>query len=446
MKKLQIFLSALLLVGGIYASDSFEDSFDSFDSFSSESESESNSSGFGSELLSSLEIAGKLNLESRIITPVDKSQSKIDFDLEFSYAKDYSDFYTKLKINEEKEIEVDEAFIKVYYDKLVIDAGRIKNVWGKGDMLHPVDFMNGSDMSDLLYKDYAERSIGEDMLKFTYRGEGESKFIFAWAPNFNANKVQIEDGHPFTPRSIQALYDNNIYTEAQVEALAENDSDMKYNQFAIRHTNTKGRTDYGFTLYKGYIKDMNTVVLYNSNAELYNEKYAFGAEFSRVISGLNTRGEFVYNHTKDTDGNDPLVPNCSIEALIGFDRDLGISSINLNMQLLTTYLFNSDKARDNLDTKGYEADESYDGKVKETRSMLVVTVTDKFKNDTINPESKFVYEIDDDSFMFTNSIEFQLKDDIHLTTGYVWAKGQNESTFGQYEKSDYAFIQYEYNF
>jgi hypothetical protein len=213
---------------------------------------------------------------------------------------------------------------------------------------------------------------------------------------------------------------------------------MEYNQFAIRHTNTKGRTDYGFTLYKGYIKNQNLTVLKqnirkNTNHKIYNEKYAFGAEFSRVIASLNTRGEFVYNHTKDTDGDDPLVPNCSIEALIGFDRDLGISSINLNMQLLTTYLFNSDKAKDNLDTLTYDSDASYDGKVKETRSMLVVTLTDKFKNDTINPESKFVYEIDDDSFMFTNSIEFQLKDDIHLTTGYVWAKGQDSSTFGQYE-------------
>lgn len=445
MKKFQILLSAVLLVGSIYASDSFEDSFDTFDSFDSFGET-TEDSGFGAAALSSLEISGKLDLETRVITPVDKSQTKVNLDLELSYEKESSDLYTKLKINEDKEIEIDEAYIKIYYDKFVLDAGRIKNIWGKGDMLHPVDFMNATDLSDLLYRDYAERSIAEDMIKLTYRGEGEAKYIFAWAPNFNANKVQLENRHPFTPNSIQSIYNSNLYTEAQLEAFAENDSDMKYNQFAIRHTNTKGRTDYGFTLYKGYIKDQNTVVLKNPSAKLYNEKYAFGAEFSRVIASLNARGEFVYNHTKDTDGDDPLVPNSNIEALIGFDRDLGISSINLNMQLLTKYLLNCDKAKDSLDKNGYDSDQSYDGKIKEFRTMLVVTVTDKFKNDTINPESKFVYQIDDDSFIFTNSVEFQLKDDIHLTTGYVWAKGQNNSTFGQYDKTDYAFIKYEYNF
>ena len=54
------------------------------------------------------------------------------------------------------------------------------------------------------------------------------------------------------------------------------------------------------------------------------------------------RAEAAYYLTEDIAGDDPEVPNNSLEYLLGFDVDLGISSLNLNVQGTGSYILNSD--------------------------------------------------------------------------------------------------------
>lgn len=471
MKKLQILLSALLIAGSVMADDfdSFEDSF-SFDE------------GTAVEASSALSINGDLIVEERIVTPKDStSQSIADLNLELSYEKENSDMYAKVKFDEEGEVKLDEAYIRMYYNDLTVEAGRIKNVWGKGDMLHAVDFMNAMDLSDLFAPDYIDRSVGEDMIKLSYSTDGVSKYIFAWAPNFTPNSVEMENGNVFTPSSVQSIY--SLVDESTVRTLLDNGDDIENNQFALRYTNSTNGLDYGLTLYKGYDKDANlagvkmvkAAVAGNSNAisymmtngyykgtltdlgskdltklnikdTIYTENYALGAEFSKVLFGLNAKGEFAYNYTEDTKGDDPMVPNNNIDIILGFDRDLGISALNLNFQYQGKYLLNSSKADDNLDKYAFDADTSYDGEIHALSNRIIATLTDKYKYDTILPESKIVYQVEDGSFLFANSVEYKLKDDISLTVGYNWYSGDDDSTFGQYDNADYAFGKFVYNF
>lgn len=465
MKKFKYYLGALLIVTNIYGED-----FDTFDdSFSFGGE-------VGVEESSKLHIGGNIQLENRIITPVDRTKSMIDLDLDLSYERDNSDFFAKIKYDEEDNIEIDEAYLRVYYNSLTLEAGRIKNVWGKGDMIHPVDFMNSMDMSDLFNPTYAERTIGEDMIKLSYNTSGEGKYTFAYAPNFKPNNLELENGNPFTPSLVQNIYNAGLLNESQIRDALSNGDDYDNGQYALRYTNSKNGTDYGFTLYRGYDKTANLAGInmlsmvknghmgamnyalsngYINGTEVdfdkikgtvYTENYAFGSEFSRVLFGLNTKGEFAYRYTEDTKGDNPMIPNNSIELLLGFDKDLGLSNINFNFQWLGKYILNADNAKENLNKYGFDANTSFSGEVNELSNMLVFTISDKFKYDTILPESQFIYQVEDESFIFINSVEFKLKDDISLTTGYNWHYGDANSTFGQYDNADFAFAKFEYNF
>jgi hypothetical protein len=315
------------------------------------------------------------------------------------------------------------------------------------------------------------------MIKLSYSTDGVSKYIFAWAPNFTPNSVEMENGNVFTPSSVQSIYNTGLLDQSTVESLMENGNDIENNQFALRYTNSTNGLDYGLTLYKGYDKDANlagvkmikAALAGNSNAisymvangyslsnlesniakledTIYTENYAFGAEFSKVLFGLNAKGEFAYNYTEDTKGDDPMVPNNNIDIILGFDRDLGISALNLNFQYQGKYLLNSSKAGDNLDKYAFDADTSYDGEIHALSNRIIATLTDKYKYDTILPESKIVYQVEDGSFLFANSVEYKLKDDISLTVGYNWYSGDDDSTFGQYDNADYAFGKFVYNF
>lgn len=93
--------------------------------------------------------------------------------LSVKYSSSNADAEIKFNLNEttlkenQKDI-IDEAFITSYIGNFKLEAGKMKNVWGKGDKLHVIDNFNADDYSDFIIPDYLDRRVGTPMVKGSY--------------------------------------------------------------------------------------------------------------------------------------------------------------------------------------------------------------------------------------------------------------------------------------
>ena len=105
------------------------------------------------------------------------SRTKTDyfpfFNLNTAYSGDRADFEAKLKFNKNslgdyKWDMLDELTARLYAGDWVIEGGKMRVVWGKGDKLHVVDNFNANDHTDFVIPDYIDRRIAEPMFRVIY--------------------------------------------------------------------------------------------------------------------------------------------------------------------------------------------------------------------------------------------------------------------------------------
>lgn len=63
---------------------------------------------------------------------------------------------------------VNEVVARGYFGNWVVEAGKMKVVWGKGDKLHVLDNFNANDYTDFIFPDYIDRRIAEPMIRVAY--------------------------------------------------------------------------------------------------------------------------------------------------------------------------------------------------------------------------------------------------------------------------------------
>ena len=120
-----------------------------------------------------------------------------------------------------------------------------------------------------------------------------------------------------------------------------------------------------------------------------------------MLGRFNLRGELAYNLTDDVAGDNPWVHNNSIAWLAGFDVDIPVNNININIQEIGTYIFKGDKIDDAEGFSNYgvmksalkSCDVDYD-KTGYTNNKLVVNITDSWMNDKIAPEVTALWGIE----------------------------------------------------
>ncbi|MCK8827523.1 hypothetical protein MWH25_07180 [Natroniella acetigena] len=426
--------------------------------------------GFGDDFGSStseLEVEGSLEFDTRIILD-DSSDYPLNsfptLDLDLSYEKANSDFQAALNFDSEGNANIEEGFIRLFYDDFDISAGRQKIVWGKGDKLHVVDNFNAQDLTDFINPDYLDRKIGQEMVRLNYYlGSGNLELVYS--PQFSPNKLATQ-GEWSSPQ-LAELRTNFIEQFGEVAALRLQEElkgasrGLKYGQAGLRYTNSKSGYDYGFSFYQGRLKNpsMNREAINSLNnddcddydkddydeflADLnldYDRVSVFGAEFSSVIAGINARGELAYYLTEDTDGDNPSIHNNRVAWLIGGDKDLDWSNLNLNVQLKSELILNDDEIKDNPFHIDYNEDGDY------FTNMLVFKLSDSFKNERVLPEMSLVYNIEAQDYMLDNEIEFLLKDDTSFIVNYKIFSGDEHTTFGQFSDNDYLAARLKYSF
>ena len=484
--------------------------------------------------------------------------------IEFNYAGEYTDANIKLKfdndtIKEYPEDIIDEAYANGSFKegRFQLKAGKMKEVWGKGDKVHVLDNFNANDYSDFIFPDYIDRRIGEVMFKTTVNlsWDYNLKLEGIYAPMMTADRfasdgmlvpyaqkkltntvtsilkeqgaakatsaVNVTGGTVTVDESlVQAIIDLSEFS--QDDLYEDNIKSIKYGQAGARLTGTLAGIDWGASYYYGHYKQPSAnvekyaiyanqdeikagawesykakvvagireqagsaVAAYtdeqvftaakagtlgptaqaaanaldsDSIAELvgneltaneytldktlpslnYDQVQVFGLEAAFVLWKFNTRWEGAYNLTEDIAGDNPWVKNNSVSWLAGFDIDLPIHNLNLNVQETGTYILNNDKIEENKITVGYimgnplevpigTADVDYNSDGKYTKNKLIVLLSDKWLNEKLTTEVQGIYCFEDKGYMIAPKIEYNISEGLTFGLRGVYLYCDNEN-------------------
>ena len=370
------------------------------------------------------------------------------FNLNAAYSGERADFEAKLKFNKNslgdyKWDMLDELTARLYAGDWIIEGGKMRVVWGKGDKLHVIDNFNANDYTDFVIPDYIDRRIAEPMFRVIYnsplsvnlRIEGivtpvmtADRFAKSgeWTPykltkisglvrdtlGYNLGKklgaiktsTPADTGKTIKKYTEYLSYVNGI--NSNPESLYPDTAALEYAQAGLRATATFGPVDMGVSYYYGHNKQLSVNMKdylsgYNPTLKRstnlpefsYDKLQVFGVEAAAAIWRFNLRAEGAYNMTDDFVGDKPWVHNNSIAWLFGFDIDIPVSNLNMNVQECGRHVLKSNA----IGTYGgyaKELDVDYDSDGLYVSDKLVINVSDKYLNDKLTAECSCIIGIE----------------------------------------------------
>mgnify|MGYP006916033205 CR=1 FL=1 len=378
---------------------------------------------------------------------------------------------TKETLTDYKEDIIDELIIRGYFlDRhLVLEAGKMKVVWGKGDKLHVLDNFNADDYTDFIIPDYIDRRISTPMLRAVYSFDNAIAIEGVFTPflpkdRFAKEGMWVPGSYAKLNYTVKDAIMSNVSSGwtslAEASSFDEDDLypnvyNLKYAQGGLHITGTAGMVDWGASYYIGRYKqpsanleNMIVSVMTDKAVEAqiaqikasttmtdaqkkayisaaqekltaialpeldYDLKQTVGLEGATVVGRFNLRAEAGYNITKDIAGDDPWVHNNSISWLGGFDLDLPISNINLNVQETGTYILQSSKIKKGT-FKEYDVD--YDPKNRYTNNKLVVNISDSWMHDKVKPEITVMWGIERGDLVIQPKISYNPTPELTLS-------------------------------
>lgn len=355
---------------------------------------------------------------------------------------------------------LDELTARVFLGDFVIEAGKMRLVWGKGDKLHVLDNFNANDYSQFIIPDYLDRRIAEPMIHLVYNApiKENLRLEAVWTPIMTPDRFasdgkwqpyktkklasQIEQFLKGSVASAWTRYNTAVaggdasgiatYGAAYLALLDKaNDFDesdlyedtaaLKFGQVGGRITWTAGRVDLGVSYYYGHYKEPTVNYKKIERGDIseslgYDALNVFGAELATVLWKFNIRLEAAYNMTRDFAGDDPYIRNHSISWLGGFDIDLPFSCFNINIQETGTALLN-------IDGIDFDTDADYDSDSFYTHNKFVINISDKYLHEKLQWEIIAVVGVENGEVAILPKISYNPKAGFWLTArgGYLHA-------------------------
>lgn len=422
----------------------------------------------------------------------DALESDPSLRLDFDFKAAGSELEAKVRVDEaviedNPADSLEEATLRSYLGNFIVEAGKMKVVWGKGDKLHVLDLFNANDYSDFIIPDYIDRRLAEGMLRVTWNAPAGARLEAVWTPVMTPDRIPTEGTWaPANAKSLAAAatsYVENLalsaYTSAYAtvyaatsdgslagaaalaaaQAVTDEYSDasdllpdvatLDYGQYGLRLTFSVGGVDLGASYYLGHYKTPSVHVSYGLNAlgqtvvtgfeANYDRLQSFGVEAATALGPLNLRGEAAYYLTDDIAGDDPEVKNNSLNWLAGFDVDLPLGELNLNVQTIGSYILGSDDITATNDVD-YDADDRY------TNDKIVVRLSDSFDHEKIVPELAALWGIERDDFILMPKCSLTLRDDMKLELSGAAFLGSSKGEFGAFIDNHFVQARFTYSF
>lgn len=422
------------------------------------------------------------------------SNDSVSADVKFALSKDI--------ITDYKADIIDELTLEAYLGNFVIQAGKMKVVWGKGDKLHVIDNFNANDYKDFLIPDYIDRRISEPMVRVLYNAPNDAgpftsnRFEFIWTPFMTADRyaasgrwvpTQVKElknqlteiaGKAIATQGVKAsaaaskitdtdeatknaaTKEQSLYTTmlSNSSSLADNLYpdlyQLKYMQAGARFTTTTGSWDWGLSYYFGrdkrasfdYKKMKTYVPKYLEETAEEDDKFidydflqVFGIEAAKTFGAYNFRAEVAYNLTKDVAGDDPKVHNNSLAWVFGFDRDLPVSELNFNLQTQGKFILNHDEIKNSGDTES--------GTYK-TDNKLVLNISDNLAHGKLKPEVSAIYGFEHFDLIIMPKVTWYVSDGLEFSASGMYMQSfiESRSEFGNWHNNSFVQIAAKYTF
>lgn len=414
------------------------------------------------------------------------SNDSVSADVKFALSKDI--------ITDYKADIIDELTLEAYLGNFVIQAGKMKVVWGKGDKLHVIDNFNANDYKDFLIPDYIDRRISEPMVRVLYNAPNDAgpftsnRFEFIWTPFMTADRyaasgrwvpTQVELKNQLTEIAGKAIGTQGVKASAAASKITDTDAatknaaaheqslyttiadnlypdlyQLKYMQAGARFTTTTGSWDWGLSYYFGrdkrasfdYKKMAPYVQKYLEGTAEEDDKFidydflqVFGIEAAKTFGAYNFRAEAAYNLTKDVAGDDPKVHNNSLAWVFGFDRDLPVSELNFNLQTQGKFILNHDEIKNSGDTES--------GTYK-TDNKLVLNISDNLAHGKLKPEVSAIYGFEHFDLIIMPKVTWYVSDGLEFSASGMYMQSfiESRSEFGNWHNNSFVQIAAKYTF
>lgn len=425
------------------------------------------------------------------------SNDSVSADVKFALSKDI--------ITDYKADIIDELTLEAYLGNFVIQAGKMKVVWGKGDKLHVIDNFNANDYKDFLIPDYIDSRISEPMVRVLYNAPNDAgpftsnRFEFIWTPFMTADRyaasgrwvptqvkemkerltgiakksientvsemekarIDIIKGDNTKQAEFEDLNKTYISQLSNSSSLADNLYpdlyQLKYMQAGARFTTTTGSWDWGLSYYFGrdkrasfdYKNMANYVQKYLKGTAEEDDKFidydflqVFGIEAAKTFGAYNFRAEAAYNLTKDVAGDDPKVHNNSLAWVFGFDRDLPVSELNFNLQTQGKYIINHDEIDDSKNSIDTEKS------TYKTDNKLVLNISDNLAHGKIKPEVSAIYGFEHFDLIIMPKVTWYVSDGLEFSASGMYMQSfiESRSEFGNWHNNSFVQIAAKYTF
>ena len=224
--------------------------------------------------------------------------------------------------------------------------------------------------------------------------------------------------------------EDHLFAGTMPEAKIEN------GEISAKLSSYFGSIDGALYFYRGFYKmpvgmDMSAMEAY------YPELMVYGASLrSPMLGGIFWLESGFYDSRGDTDGNDPLVPNSSLESMAGFERQI-TSTVTANLQYYNSYMLDHDIYAATLPEGSPVTDEFY--------HLLTSRVTMLFMMENLNVSLFAFYSPSEEDAYGRASVTYRHTDTVSMALGANLFHGENEyTTFGGFEHNDNVYLKFTY--
>ncbi|MGP1522165.1 MAG: hypothetical protein ACTTKC_02550 [Treponema sp.] len=476
---------------------------------------------------------------------------------------------------------IDECTVRAYIGDFVLSAGKMKIVWGRGDMLHVLDVFNANDFTDFTIPAYINRRIAEPMVHLAYNAPIPLRVEAVWTPLMTPDRIalkgpweptQIKDikqktidfmksdrlanafpmekvesimystikdslttataspatvttnfpelsdveineivnkrpliERPAVRATLMALsgkpitFDiSGVLTPNKIDKIAKDESkkytklvreefekqisrgakiiedfrfdecvkigmnafmpdmnQIKYGQYGLRLSGSAGPVDMAGQYYYGRYKtpSVNTEKLISEamaggnirDCVYYDPVHIFGADLAAAIAMFNFKSEAAYYMTYDFKGTDPAVHNNSVQWLLGFDVDIPLNNINLNVQNIGSYIIGFKNVKQNNADGKFDMD--WNAAEKPTNNKIVCNISDSWLHETLTDSLTVIWGIEHNDAVIMPRIKYKIKDEFYIEGmgAYIYAKDK-KSEFSAWKNNHFVQVSFEYKF
>lgn len=428
------------------------------------------------------------------------SNDSVSADVKFALSKDI--------ITDYKADIIDELTLEAYLGNFVIQAGKMKVVWGKGDKLHVIDNFNANDYKDFLIPDYIDRRISEPMVRVLYNAPNDAgpftsnRFEFVWTPFMTADRYAASGR--WVPTQVKKL--KNQLTEIATKSIGKTVKELEETRLSLVSAPSQEKQEKLNQLNTLYLSQLNnsSSLAEDLYPDLYQLKYMqAGARFTTTTGSWDwgvsyyfgrdkrasfdyeniVHGTYVEKYLKGTAGEDDKFIDYDFLQVFGVEAAKTFGAYNFRAE--AAYNLTQDVAGDNprihnnsvawvfgfdrdlpiselnfnLQTQGkyiINHDEIDDSKnsldtessTYETDNKLVLNISDNLLHGKLKPEISAIYGFEHFDLIIMPKVTWYVSDGLEFSASGMYMQSfiESRSEFGNWHNNSFVQIAAKYTF